>query len=441
MKTPCDRVITGRLLSFSERPTDVAASDCYSYWSNGALAIESGKIAWVGDAPDLPARFAMLPVDDHSSHLILPGFIDAHTHYPQMEVVASYGSQLLDWLETYTFRQEARFADKVHSQVQAGLFFDELINHGVTTAAVYTTSHPDATTAFFEEAETRSMRMIGGKVLMDRSAPEDLIDTAQRAYDESKQLIEAWHDKGRLSYAITPRFAITSSNDQMSAIESLVAEHPECYVQTHLAENLFEISETLRLFADAKDYTDVYEQYGLLGPKSLFGHCIHLSDRERDALSATGSVAVFCPSSNAFLGSGLFDYEGLHADNVRLAIGSDMGAGTSCSMLATAADAYKICQLRDYSLNPLESYYGLTLGNARALSMEAQIGTLAVGSEADLIVLNAQATHAMRTRMLAVESLTEELFVLQTLGDDRAIKETYIAGEAQKSALKAADRI
>ena len=441
MKPPCDRVIKGRLLSFSERPDDVAASNCYSYWPNGALAIESGKIAWVGNAQDLPARFATLPVDDHSSHLVLPGFIDAHTHYPQMEVIASYGSQLMDWLETYTFRQEARFSDKSHCEAQAVLFFDELVNHGVSTAAVYTTSHPDSTTAFFEEALKRNMRMNGGKVLMDRSAPEELTDTPQRAYDESKRLIETWHDRGRLSYAITPRFAITSSNDQMSAIESLVKEYPDCYIQTHLSENLFEISETLRFFSDAKDYTDVYEQYGLLGPKSLFGHCIHLSDRERNALAATGSVAVFCPSSNAFLGSGLFDYEGLQANNVRLALGSDMGAGTSCSMLATAADAYKICQLRNYSLNPLESYYELTLGNARALSMEAQIGTLAVGSDADLVVLNAQATHAMRTRMLAVESLTEELFVLQTLGDDRAIQETYIAGDAQKSALMAEKRI
>ncbi|MEL6414934.1 MAG: guanine deaminase [Pseudomonadota bacterium] len=441
MKPRCDRVIKGRLLSFSERPTDVTASDCYSYWPKGALAIENGKIAWIGNASDLPERFAEWPIDDHASHLILPGFIDAHTHYPQMEVIASYGSQLMDWLETYTFRQEARFAEKVHCEVQAGLFFDELINHGVTTAAVYTTSHPDATTAFFEEASARNMRMIGGKVLMDRSAPEELTDTPQRAYDESKRLIETWHETGRLSYAITPRFAITSSNEQMAAIQSLVAEYPDCYVQTHLSENLFEISETLRFFSEAKDYTHVYEQYGLLGPKSLFGHCIHLSDRERSALAETGSVAVFCPSSNAFLGSGLFDYEGFQASNIRLAMGSDMGAGTSCSMLATAADAYKICQLRNCSLNPLESFYGLTLGNARALSMEAEIGTLAVGSEADLVVLNTRATHAMRTRMLAVESLPEELFVLQTLGDDRAIEETYIAGDAQKSALIAAERI
>ena len=441
MKTVPDRIIKGRLLTFSDRPADIAATDCYTYWPEGAFAVQNGKIAWIGHAADLPSPYATWPVEDHTPHLILPGFIDAHTHYPQMGVIASYGSQLMDWLETYTFHQETRFADKNHCQVQAGLFFDELINHGVTTAAVYTTSHPDATTAFFEEAQMRNMRMIGGKVLMDRSAPPALTDTPQRAYDESTKLIETWHNQGRLSYAITPRFAITSSNEQMSVIEALITEHPDCYVQTHLSENLFETSETLRLFSGAEDYTAVYEKFGLLGPKSLFGHCIHLSDRERGALAASKSVAVFCPSSNAFLGSGLFDYEGFHASDIRLAFGSDMGAGTSCSMLATAADAYKICQLRDYSLNPLESFYGLTLGNARALSMEAHIGTLEVGSEADFIVLNAQATHAMRTRMLTVESLAEELFVLQTLGDDRAIEETYISGDGQKSALKAANRI
>ena len=441
MKTAPDRIIKGRLLTFSDRPANVDATDCYSYWPDGALAVENGKIAWIGSYSDLPEEYDSWSVDDHTSHLILPGFIDAHTHYPQMGVIASYGSQLMEWLETYTFKQETRFADKDHCDVQAAVFFDELINHGVTTAAVYTTSHPDATTAFFEAAQARNMRMIGGKVLMDRSAPSALTDTPQRAYDESAQLIETWHNQGRLSYAITPRFAITSSNEQMSAIETLVREHPDCYVQTHLSENLFEISETLRLFSGAKDYTAVYEQFGLLGPKSLFGHCIHLSDRERGALAETNSVAVFCPSSNAFLGSGLFDYEGLYASDIRIAFGSDMGAGTSCSMLATAADAYKICQLRDYSLNPFESFYGLTLGNARALSLEAEIGTLDKGSEADFIVLDSCATHAMRTRMSTADSLAEELFVLQTLGDDRAIVETYVAGDAQKSALLAENRL
>lgn len=434
-------VLLGRLLTFHDRPRDLGADDTYGYWPDGALAVEDGKIAWRGAADDLPGRFQSWPVIDHSSHLILPGFIDAHTHFPQMEVIASYGAQLLDWLETYTFPQEARFDDPAHSQAMATSFLDELINHGVTTAAVYATAHPGSANAFFEEALARDMCMIAGKVLMDRNAPEDVCDTPQRAYNESKALIEAWHGKGRLAYAITPRFAITSTPEQMSAIQTLIAEHPDCYVQTHLSENQFEISETLRLFPDAPDYTGVYEQYGLLGPKSLFGHCIHLSDRERSALAETHAVAVFCPSSNLFLGSGLFDYDGLSEAGIRVAIASDVGGGTSYSMLQTAADAYKVCQLRGFSLNPLESFYALTLGNARALSLEDRIGTLEVGTDADLIVLDSQATHAMSVRLHAAASLAEELFVLQMLGDDRAIVETYVAGTARKTPLVEAHRI
>ncbi|MEL7041597.1 MAG: guanine deaminase [Pseudomonadota bacterium] len=441
MQTAPSRVLKGRLLSFSDRPTDIEATDCYDYWPQGALAVEAGKIVWCGEASHLPTAYQDWPISDHSSDLILPGFIDAHTHYPQMDVIASYGKQLMEWLQTYTFPSEAKFEDPAHSTQLATAFFDELIHHGVTTAAVYATSHPVSTHAFFDAALARNMCMIGGKVLMDRNAPNQVLDTPQRAYDESAALIADWHGTGRLAYAITPRFAITSSPEQMAVAQSLAEAFPDCYIQTHLSENHFEIRETLRLYPEAQDYTGVYERFGLLGPKSLFGHCIHLSERERKALSETGSVAVFCPSSNLFLGSGLFDYQGLYDAGHRIALGSDIGAGTSCSMLVTAADAYKICQLKGYSLNPLESYYGLTLGNARALSMQSQIGTLAIGSQADLVVLNSQATHAMRTRMMAAASLSEELFVIQTLGDDRAITETYVAGTAQKSPLLRRDRL
>ena len=433
MPAPQKRVLTGRLLTFFERPQHAKAAESYGYWSDGALAIEAGKIVWRGALADLPDRYRDWPITDHSENLVLPGFIDAHTHYPQMEVIGSYGEQLLDWLETYTFRHEARFEDPEHAALIADAFLEELIQHGVTTAAVYATSHQGSTAAFFEAAAARKMCMIGGKVLMDRQAPAEICDTPERAYEETKQLISAWHGKDRLSYAITPRFAITSSAEQMAVVQSLITEHPSCYVQTHLSENLFEISETLRLYPEAEDYTGVYEAYGLLGPKALFGHCIHLSERERRVLAESQSVAVFCPSSNLFLGSGLFDYEGLKQAGIPIAFGSDVGAGTSCSMLATAADAYKICQLRGYSLNPLESFYHLTRGNAEALSLEASVGTLEVGTEADLVVLDSQATHAMSTRMQTVSSLAEELFVLQTLGDDRAIAETYIAGQAHKS--------
>ncbi|MEM9939329.1 MAG: guanine deaminase [Pseudomonadota bacterium] len=425
-------VLKGRLLSFRRRPESVEDEESYDYFDPGALVIDNGKIAWRGDLHALPAAYRDLPVTDHGKRLILPGFIDAHTHFPQMGVIGSYGAQLMDWLNTYTFKQEARFEQGDHSQRIAATFLDELLNHGVTTAAVYATSHPGSAASLFEAAQARNMRMIAGKVMMDRSAPEEVCDTPQRAYDESKALIEAWHGSSRLSYAITPRFAITSSPAQMEMIRALVLEYPDCYVQTHLSENLFEIEETLRLYPSAKDYTGVYERYGLLGPKSLLGHCIHLSDREMGALRNSGSIAVFCPSSNLFLGSGLFDYAAMHKAGIRIGFGSDVGAGTSYSMLATAADAYKVCQLKGYSLNPFESYYGLTLGNAGAFSMADRIGTLAVGAEADLVVLDSLATSAMCTRMESAESLAEELFVLQTLGDDRSISQTYIAGQPSK---------
>ncbi|MDJ0921342.1 MAG: guanine deaminase [Henriciella sp.] len=431
--SPLSQVLKGRLLTFSDRPRSVDDTESYAYWAHGALAIQGGKIVWRGDAAKLPQVYQTWQVMDHRDHLILPGFIDTHTHFPQMGVIGSYGAQLLDWLETYTYKQEARFEDTLYCQTVANAFLDELINNGVTTAAVYATSHPGSAHALFEAAHARDMRMIAGKVLMDRGAPDAVCDTPQRAYDESKYLIDAWHNEGRLSYAITPRFAITSSPAQLELMQALAAENTGCYVQTHLSENQFEIDETLRLYPAAKDYTGVYEDYGLLGPRSLLGHCIHLSDRELGALKNSDSIAVFCPSSNLFLGSGLFDYSGMIEADIRVGFGTDVGAGTSYSMLATAADAYKICQLKGYSLNPFESYFGLTLGNARALSLEGKIGTLEVGTEADLCVLNSHATSAMRTRMESVNSLAEELFVLQTLGDDRSIAETYVGGRARKT--------
>lgn len=428
-------VLKGRLLTFRDRPASSEDTDSYEYWPNGALAIEDGKIAWRGAAGDLPDAYAYWPVTDHGARLILPGFIDTHTHFPQMRVIGSYGAQLMDWLETYTFKQEARFEEAAHCEQVAEAFLDELIKNGVTTAAVYATSHPDSVNAFFNAARARDMRMIAGKVLMDRGAPVEVCDTPQRAYDESKTLIETWHGDGRLSYAITPRFAITSTPAQLEMVQALITESPDCYVQTHLSENLFEIDETLRLYPSAEDYTGVYEDYGMLGPRSLFGHCIHLSDRELSALKDSRSVAVFCPSSNLFLGSGLFDYGSIVQAGIRVGFGSDVGAGTSYSMLAAGADAYKVCQMKGFSLNPFESYYGLTLGNARALSLEDRIGTLTAGSEADLIVLDSRATSAMRMRMESAGSLAEELFVLQTLGDDRSIAETYVAGRACKTGL------
>jgi guanine deaminase len=429
-------LLRGRVLTFIDEPGNGDELSSYKYFEDGAVLVSDGKIIKLGDHADV-AKAA--PHDarriDHRPHLILPGFIDPHNHFPQMQVIGSYGTQLLDWLNRYTFVEEQKFADEAHSARIASLYMDEMIRHGTTTAAAYCTAHRASAEAYFAEAEKRNMLMIGGKVMMDRNAPEKLTDTPQSSYDDTKALIEKWHGRGRAHYAISPRFGITSSDAQLELAHALVREHPDCFMQTHLSENHQEIAQTKALFPWARDYTEVYERYGLLGPKSLFGHCIHLERREIAALAESRSVAVFCPTSNLFLGSGLFDREGLLAQGVRIAAATDIGGGTDCSMLATMDQAYKILQLRGQRLSPLNSYYMMTLGNARALGLEARIGTLEEGSDADIAVLNIGATPAMRLRAETVRSLSEELFVVQTMGGDRAVAEVYVAGRAVKGRL------
>jgi guanine deaminase len=348
-------------------------------------------------------------------------------------VIGSYGAQLLEWLQKYTFVEEQKFSDPAHAAVVARFFLDELFRQGTTTAVVYCTVAPESADAFFAEAERRGARMIAGKVMMDRNAPPALTDDPQRGYDESKALLLKWHGRGRLGYAITPRFAITSSPEQLEAAGALAREFPHAHVQTHLSENHAEIALTKSLYPQARDYLDVYERVGLVGPKSVFGHCIHLEPREIEALATLGGVAAFCPTSNLFLGSGLFDEAGLDKAGVRVALATDVGGGTSYSLLQTANEAYKVLQMRGQSWPALQAFYQLTLGNARALGLDDRIGTLAPGREADLVVLDSSGTPAMAHRMESVRGdLTEELFVLMTMGDDRAVAETYVGGERAK---------
>lgn len=427
-------VLRGRVLTFWSEPLDIKDDTSFTYIENGAVRVEDGSIVAVGDFSDIDSAEAL--VVDHRPYILFPGFIDAHTHFPQMQAIASWGSQLLEWLETYTFPAEAKFSDEAHSRKIARRFLDELINHGTTTAAVYCTVHKESVEAFFEEAEAREMRMIAGKVMMDRNAPDNLCDTAQSAYDDSKALINKWHYRGRALYAVTPRFAITSTEGQMEAAQALTKEHLDVYVQTHLSENHDEIAFTAKLYPDARDYLDVYERYGLVDARSLFGHSLHLNERERSVMAETRSVAVFCPTSNLFLGSGLYDEKALRETGVRRAIATDVGGGTNYSMLRTLDEGYKVLQLQAQRLDPLKSFYWATLGNARGLQLEDRIGTLKAGTEADIVVLNSHATSAMATRMETVGTLQEELFVLQTLGDDRAIVETYVAGVPRKSELR-----
>lgn len=429
------KLLRGRVLSFHRAPVSLDDYSSFHFEGDGAVIVEDGIIIAFGSYDQVKL---MAPNDieevDHRPNLLMPGFIDMHVHLPQMQVIASYAPNLLEWLSNYTFPAELRFADQIHSERIAARFCDELISNGTTTAAAFCSVHPVSVDALMGEAARRNMLIIGGKVMMDRNAPEGLRDTPQAAYDDTSALIRRWNGVARNHVAITPRFAITSTPAQMEAASALVGEWPDLYVQTHLSENLDEIRFSCELYPSAKDYTDIYTSFGLMHSKTLLGHCIHLSERERDVLNETGAVAVHCPTSNLFLGSGLAPLNELQTRGrpVRVGFATDVGAGTSFSMLRTMDEAYKVQQLLGTRLNPLQSFHHITLGNAQALGLEQRIGTLAVGSDADVVVLDTHATSAMRLKMEAVSSLTEELFVLQTLGDDRSVVETYVAGRPSK---------
>ena len=426
------RALRGRILHFVDDPARAGREASHRYFEDGLIVIRDGRIAAAGDAAELLSRLDDgVPVTDHRPHLIAPGFIDTHIHLPQTRVIASYGAQLLDWLEKYAFVEEQKFGEVGHRERMARFFLDQLLSSGTTSAVVYCSVHPGSADALFAESERRNARMIGGKVLMDRNAPPELLDTAERGYRESRDLIARWHGVGRQLYAVTPRFAVTSTPEQLEACGALLREHPDCYLQTHLAENKKEIETVKRLFPWATDYTHVYEHYGLLGHKSLFGHCIHLSESELDRLHESESVAAFCPTSNLFIGSGLFDLARTRERErpVRVSVATDVGGGTSYSMLRTLAEGYKVLQLQGQNLPALDAFYLITLGNARALDLEGVIGGFTPGCEADAVVLDARATPGMAHRMETVESLEDELFVLMTMGDERSVSATYVMGE------------
>jgi guanine deaminase len=435
-------LLRGRTLSFLRWPDNTDDHAAYRYEEDGGLLIESGRIVAAGSYADVSAKAGKgAKRIDHRPHLILPGFIDAHVHFPQMGVIASYGTELLDWLNKYTFPEETKFRNAQHGRRIARLFLDEMVRQGTTTVAAYCSVHKQSAEAFFAESHERNMLNIAGKVMMDRNAPEGVLDTPLSGYDDSKALIAEWHGKGRQLHAITPRFAITSSPEQMEMAGALMREFPDLHMQTHLSENHAEIAFTRELYPWSRDYTDVYEHYGLLVKRALFGHCIHLSQREADALSDSGSVAVFCPTSNLFLGSGLFDYQRYRTRKkpLKIATATDVGGGTNYSMLRTMDEGYKVIALNGEKLNPFASFWQLTLGNAEALSISDKVGTLDAGTDADVVVLDSSATPAMRLRMETVGTLAEELFLLQTLGDDRSVAEVYVAGRPAKSSMMVVD--
>lgn len=424
-------VIRGRFLDIQKtvsQATEIA--DQVRYIEDGVLITEQGKIRWFGT---WDAAQDHLPTDVEIQHypdqLIIPGMIDTHIHFPQTEMVGAYGEQLLSWLNTYTFPTEIQFKDQAYAEEIAKFFVQELLKNGTTTALVFCTVHPESVNALFEAAEQYQMRLIAGKVMMDRHAPEALCDTGESAYDDSKALIEKWHGQGRALYAITPRFAPTSTPEQLEKAGQLKAEYPDVYVHTHLSENKDEIAWVKDLFPAQKGYLDVYHHYGLTGQRSVFAHCVHLEDAEWQCMHETDSAIAFCPTSNLFLGSGLFPLKKTWEQQVKVGLGTDIGAGTSFSLLQTVNEAYKVQQLQGDKLSAFESLYHATLGGAKALDLDDKLGNFNVGKEADFVVLNLQATALQQLRQSRSKSIDDSLFALFTMGDDRNIEATYIYGQ------------
>jgi guanine deaminase len=404
----------------------------YEFVADGLLVIEGGQVVELGPYATLTNVYPGLEVVDYSGKLIVPGFIDTHVHYPQTEMIASYGEELLAWLDTYTYPTERAFADKDYARSVAKVFLRELLRNGTTSALVFATVHKTSVDALFEEAERLGMRLITGKVLMDRNAPPYLCDTPETGYDESKQLIADWHGKGRLAYAVTPRFAGSSSPEQLRAAARLLVEHPDCYLQTHVAENKSEVAWIASLYADevpaGTSYLGVYDHFGLLNQRAVLAHGVHLDDADFDLLVRRKSAISFCPTSNLFLGSGLFRLDHAQQRGVKVGLGTDIGAGTSFSLLQTLNEAYKVVKLQGGKLSALRAFYLATLGSARALEVDDKIGSFVAQREADFVVLDPHATPLLAFRNARDMSLEERLFVLMTLGDDRAIRATYVAG-------------
>ncbi|MGV8919872.1 MAG: guanine deaminase [Pseudomonas sp.] len=411
-------------------PAEVVIEASYEYFPDGLLVVEDGKIVAIGHAHDLLDKLGSdVEVTEYPNALITPGFIDTHIHLPQTGMVGSYGEQLLDWLNTYVFPCEKQFADPVHSAEVADIFLKELLRNGTTTALVFGSVHKESVEALFTAAEKLNLRMIAGKVMMDRHAPDYLTDTPESSYVDSKALIERWHGKGRLHYAVTPRFAPTSTPEQLTLAGQLLSEYPDVYMQTHISENVKEVEWVKELFPERSNYLDVYDHYKLLGERSVFAHGVHLCDQECARLAETGSAVAFCPTSNLFLGSGLFNLPMAEKHKLNVGLGTDVGAGTSFSLLHTLNEAYKVMQLQGAKLSPFKSLYLATLGGARALRLEDKIGSLHEGNEADFLVLDYNATPLLAYRLKQAQNIEETLFVLTTLGDDRTVLETYSAGQ------------
>jgi guanine deaminase len=428
--------IRGAFLDFVNDPFHVSEAESVRYFADGLLVLRGGTIAAFGTYESLQSEYGNIPITTYPDQLIMPGFIDTHIHYPQTEMIAAYGEQLLAWLNKYTFPTEGKFQDQAYAEKIAALFLDELLKNGTTTALVFATVHAQSVDAFFAEARRRNLRMISGKVLMDRHAPAFLTDTPESAYVDSKRLIQKWHKTDRLLYAITPRFAVTSTPEQLQVAGKLLQEFPDVYLHTHLSENVKEVAWVAELYPESQGYLDVYDRAGLVGEKSVFAHGVQLTEAEFQRLSVAKAAISFCPTSNLFLGSGLFKLHRAKAIDhpVKVGLGTDIGAGTSFSLLQTASEAYKVTQLQQQSCSAFQALFLATLGGARALSLEDKLGNFEPGKEADFVVLDPQATPLMALRngatpVQSLPDLADQVFGMMMLADDRAVHAVYIAGE------------
>ena len=418
------KAFRGEILSVPEDP-QTAGAEAIRHFEDGLLVVEDGLVLACGPFADLSEKFAEAPVE-RLEGLIVPGVVDAHVHYPQIEKIASHGEQLMQWLERHIFPAEKAFADRAHAEDVAAFFLDQLLAHGTTSALVFATVHAGSVDALFEAALERDMRIVSGKVLMDLG-PEGLRDSVASGRAETEALIARWRGRGRLGYAVTPRFVPTSSSEQLEDAGKLVAEHPHVLMHTHLSENPGEIAFVAGRYPEAKDYLDVYDRFGLVGPRSVFAHCVHMSDRALSRMAEAGAGIAFCPTSNMFLGSGLFDLAQADRHGVRVGIGTDIGAGTTLSVLATLGEAYRICQLRGSSLDPFRALHLATAGGARVMGIADRVGGLLPGQEADFILLDENSTPLLARRCRSA-SLHDRLFALQVLGDDRAVAGTWLRG-------------
>lgn len=420
-------LITGRTLAFDGDPFAEGPSAARVN-PRGAVLVENGRVAAVGDAGDMRADHPEAAVDDRGDALISAGFVDAHVHYPQTAVIASWGKRLIDWLNHHTFPEEAKFGDPARARMIADRYLDLALSHGTTSMASFCTVHPESADAFFSAAEARGMAVWGGKTCMDRNAPEDLRDTADSAYRDSKALLERWHGRARCRYVVTPRFSPTSTPEQLEALAALWSEHPDCLMQTHLSEQAEEVAWALELHPGARDYLDTYEAQGLLREGAVFGHAIHLEPRERERIREAGAALAHCPTSNTFIGSGLFDLARARAGGMRVGLATDIGGGSSFSMLRTMAAAYEIGQLSGRAPHPSELWWLATEGSADALMALGEVGALRAGAAADLIAVDLASTPAIAQRAAEADTFWDEVFPTIMMGDDRAISGVWIGG-------------